>query len=127
MRITHLTSKRIFMLSSQPLFSQGVASLLHAREGLEIVGQEADPIKAIAWIRSLKPDVVVIDSKDLASAPFSIVACLLKEDEGIRIIALNLENQTIRVYQGEQRHASNVDDLIAAIEECPDPRMRSKQ
>jgi hypothetical protein len=116
MRITHPTLKRVFMLSSQPLFSQGVESLLHGREGLEFVGREADPTKAIAWIHTIKPDVVVIDSKDLASAPYSIVACLLKEVEGIRIIALNLENQTIRVYHGEQRQALSVDDLIAAIE-----------
>ena len=111
------TSTRIFMLSSQPLFSQGVESLLRGKAGLEIVGREADPTKAVAWIRTLKPDVVIVDSKDLASAPFSLVACLLKEDENVRIIALSLENQTIRVYHGEQRHALTVDDLIAAIAE----------
>ena len=109
--------KRVFMLSSQPLFSQGVESLLRGQVGLEIVGRETDATKAVERIRRLKPDVVVIDGKDLASAPFSIVACLLREEERIRIIAMNLENETIRVYLGEQRNALTVDDLVAAINE----------
>jgi DNA-binding NarL/FixJ family response regulator len=111
------TPKRIFMLSSQCLFSQGVESLLRGQRGVEIVGRETDATKAVELIRQLKPDVIVIDGKDLASAPFSIVACLLKEEEGIRIIAMNLENETIRVYRGDQRNALTVDDLIAAIDE----------
>lgn len=105
------------MLSSQTLFSQGVESLLRGQLGVEIVGRETDTSKAVESIRKLKPNVVVIDGKDLASAPFSAVACLLKEEEGLRIIAMNLENETIRVFRGEQRNAVTVEDLVAAIKE----------
>lgn len=109
--------KRVFMLSSQPLFSQGMESLLSDQKGLEIVGRETDAPKAIDRIRELKPDVVVIDSKDLASVPFLVVARLLKEEQGIKIIALNLEDQTIRVYRGEQRTGLSVHDLLEVIDE----------
>jgi DNA-binding NarL/FixJ family response regulator len=40
--------KRIFMLSSHPLFSQGVESLLRRETGLEIVGREADADENLA-------------------------------------------------------------------------------
>jgi len=40
--------KCIFMLSSHPLFSQGVESLLRQETGLEIVGREADADEAFA-------------------------------------------------------------------------------
>jgi DNA-binding NarL/FixJ family response regulator len=115
--------QRIFMLSSQPLFSQGVESLLAERGGLEIVGRETDAAKALACIRKSRPDVVIADSRDIASAPFSIVACLLKEDEHVKILVLNLEDQTVRVYRGEMREALNVDDLVDAIanESSPKP------
>ncbi len=38
--------KRIFMLSSHPLFSQGVESLLRREAELEIVGRETDADKS---------------------------------------------------------------------------------
>ncbi len=109
--------QRVFMLSRQPLFSQGVESLLRGQAGLVIVGRETDPSQAAKRIRDLKPDVVVLDTKDLASAPFLIVAKLLQQEDGIKIIAMNLENQTIRVYRGEQRTALCVNDLVEAIAE----------
>lgn len=126
MRCSNLAPKRIFMLSSQTLFSQGVESLLRGQLGVEIVGRETDTSKAVESIRKLKPNVVVIDGKDLASAPFSAVACLLKEQD-IRIIAMNLENETIRVFRGEQRNAVTVDDLVAAIKEDGEELKRNLQ
>lgn len=107
--------KRIFMIASQPLFSQGIESLLRGQAGLKIVGRETDAALAVHQIRKLKPDVVVLDTKDLASAPFLVVARLLQAESGIKIIAMNLENQKIRVYRGEQREAQCVDDLVKAI------------
>lgn len=104
------------MIASQPLFSEGVESLLRGQAGLEVVGRETDAALAIHLIRKLKPDVVVLDTKDLASAPFLVVARLLQAEEGIKIIAMNLEDQTIRVYRGEQRKALCINDLVEAIE-----------
>jgi DNA-binding NarL/FixJ family response regulator len=105
------------MITSQPLFSQGVESLLRGQAGLKIVGREKDATRAFNQIRKLKPDVVILDTKDLASAPFLVVARLLQAEVGIKIIAMTLENQTIRVFRGEQRKAICVDDLVEAIEE----------
>lgn len=109
--------KRVFMLASHPLFSQGVESLLRGKASLKVVGRETDAGRAAKQIRKLKPDVVIIDTKDLASAPFHVVTKLLQQEDGIKIIAMNLENQTIRVYHEEERTVLCVDDLVAAIAE----------
>jgi TorA maturation chaperone TorD len=109
--------KRIFMLSSQLLFSRGVEDLLRQQTGVEIVGHEADPTKAIEQIRELAPDVVILDSKDLASTPASLVALILNETPDAKVIALNLENDRICVYRGEQRTAQSIDDLREVIDE----------
>lgn len=112
--------KRVFMLSSQLLFSRGVENLLCQQAGLEIIGRETDASKAIERIRALKPDVVILDSKDLASIPSANVAHILKEAPGIKVIALNLEDETFRVYRGEERTARSVDDLLEVIDEDTD-------
>ncbi len=109
--------KHIFMLSSQLLFSRGVEDLLRQQAGLEIVGHETDAARALARIRDLKPDAVILDSKDLASSPSTIVALILREAPAAKVIALNLENDRISVYRGEQRTAQSVDDLRQVIDE----------
>lgn len=109
--------KRIFMLSRQLLFSQGVESLLIEQPGLEIVGRESDVDKAMEQIGTLRPDVVILDSQDLESAPSSLITLILKESPGSRVITLNLANDQVRVYHGEQYSAQSVDDLLEVMNE----------
>jgi len=106
--------KRIFMLSSHPLFSQGVESLLRQETGLEIVGREADADKALERIKELRPDVVVLDSADLCD-PMPVVMRIFREGVGAKIIGLNIQDDTICIYRGEQRVVKGVEDLVEAI------------
>ena len=107
--------KRVFMLSSQLMFSRGVENLLGGQATVEIVGRASDAIHALKRIRELQPDVVILDSKDLASVSSRIVASILKEVPAARVVFLNLSDDRIRVYHGEQRTARSVDDLLEVI------------
>ncbi len=109
--------KRVFMLSSQLLFSQGVEKLLQGVGSLEIVGRESDLTKALERIRELKPDVIVVDGQDRASAPAALIAEVLKEEPEAKVVALNLENEQVRVFRGEQHTAQTLDDLLELIDE----------
>ncbi len=108
--------KRIFMLSSHPLFSQGVESLLCREAGLEIVGREMDLEKGLDRIRELRPDVVIVDSGDPTRDPTPTVMRILREGLGTRVIGLNLQDNIVCIYRGEQRIARGVEDLLEAIE-----------
>ena len=100
--------KRIFMFSTNPLFGQGVESLLRRETGLEVVGREADVDKAIGRIKELRPDVVILDSGDPACAFTPAVMRILREGVGAKVIGLNLENNTMCIYRGEQRVVKEV-------------------
>jgi DNA-binding NarL/FixJ family response regulator len=108
--------KRIFMLSSHPLFSQGVESLLCQETGLEIVGREMDLEKGLDRIRELRPDVVIVDGGDPVHDPMPAVMRILREGLGTRVIGLNLQDNMVCIYRGEQRMARGVEDLLEAIE-----------
>ncbi len=108
--------KRVFMLSSQLLFSQGIEKLLQGEGSLEIVGRESDPDRSLDQIRALAPDVIVVDAQDTASAPAAVIAQILKENPQVQVIALNLENEIARVYHGEQHVAQSLDDLLQLID-----------
>ena len=111
--------KRILMLSSHPLFSQGVESLLRRETGLEIVGRETDVDKAIGRIKELQPDVVILDSGDPARDSTLAVMRVLREGVGAKVIGLNLQDNTMFIYRGEQRVVKEVKDLMEAIEHGP--------
>ena len=111
--------KRILMLSTHPLFSQGVESLLRRETGLEIVGRETDVDKAIGRIKELQPDVVILDSGDPACDLTPAVMRILREGVGTKVIGLNLQDNTICIYRGEQRVVKEVKDLVEAIESSP--------
>jgi hypothetical protein len=42
--------------------------------------------------------------------------CILREGVGTKVIGLNLEDNTVCIYRGEQRVVKEVEDLVEAIE-----------
>ncbi len=52
---------RLLLVDDQPLFRQGLASLLSLEDDLEVVGQANDGYEAIALTEKLQPDVILMD------------------------------------------------------------------
>jgi DNA-binding NarL/FixJ family response regulator len=52
---------RLLIVDDQPLIRRGLAMMLAAEEGIEIVGQAADGVEAITMALATSPDVVVMD------------------------------------------------------------------
>jgi DNA-binding NarL/FixJ family response regulator len=108
--------KRVAMLTSHPLFGEGVEILLRKEAGLEVVGRETDVDSVIDLVKELRLDVVVVDSADAASEPITLVMRILREGVRTSVIGLNLEDNTMCVYRREKRIVTEVKDLVEAIE-----------
>jgi DNA-binding NarL/FixJ family response regulator len=52
---------RIVIADDHPIVREGLSQLLGAEPGLEVVGQAADGVEAIALVRELKPDILMLD------------------------------------------------------------------
>ena len=111
--------KRVLIISSHPLFGRGVESLLCRETGLDIVGWETDIDKAVERIKELQPDVVILDNADPACDPTPAVMRILREGVGTKVIGLNLQDNIMCIYRGEQRVVKSIEDLIEAIELSP--------
>jgi len=118
--------RRVFILSNRSLFTQGVDSLLEREPDLEVVGWETDPDKAIRCIQKIQPDVVILTGEDATQRPSANAVRLFREGlvTKIKIIGLNLQDNTICIYHGEQRVVKEMQDLLKAIEYNPRPLER---
>jgi TorA maturation chaperone TorD len=111
--------KRVFLLSCHPLFGQGVELLLGQEAGLDIVGRGTDVDKAVEDIRKLRPDAVIVASSNPEDDLAPMVMRILREGAGTKIVGLDLRDNTICIYRGEQRFVKEVEDLVKAIEHNP--------
>jgi DNA-binding NarL/FixJ family response regulator len=106
---------RVFMLSSHPLFSRGVQSVLSQETGLEIVGLESDVEVAMERIKELRPDVIIVDSTMPDYDPQLVISRMLQNGSKSRVIGLNLHDNAMFIYRGEHRTAGGVEDLVQAV------------
>ncbi len=111
-----MTTKHVFIVSHYPMFGHGLVSLLHQKAHLNIVGQEKDLEQALESIKNIQPDVVIIDSDEPPYDSMQTVLGILKGNPKTRIIGLNLQNNTLYVYEARHRSVHNLHDLVTAIQ-----------
>jgi hypothetical protein len=104
---------RVFIVASHPLFAQGVESLLHGQSGLAVVGMGAAELSVIDKIRALRPDVVILDAD--SDAQMTLLPALLRENLGVKLVGLTLEDNRIDVYYQHQIIGTDVGDLVEAV------------
>jgi cyclic pyranopterin phosphate synthase len=107
--------KRVFIVSSHPLFSEGIENLLRREEGLQIVGREKELDRSIEQIRTLQPDVVIVDSSDSDANRGMIMMRVMKEELRTCVVGLNLNDNKIYVCRGEQRTIEELKDFLESI------------
>ena len=113
---------RVFILASQPLFAQGVESLISGQSGMEIVGVATGGPDVLADVQASSPDVVVVGAK--AEDQGSLVAKVLDAVPGAKVVGLTPEDNRIHTYLQQSRQSRRVEDLLEAIGEPFDWRVQ---
>jgi DNA-binding NarL/FixJ family response regulator len=107
--------KRVFVLTSHSLFGQGVESLLRQETDLDIIGCETEVHQALARIRKLQPDVVIFDNHHLPNGSLLAIVELLRTTPHVKVIGLDLKENTFHIYQAVRREVKSLSDLVDAI------------
>jgi two-component system nitrate/nitrite response regulator NarL len=114
---------RVCVVSGVRLYREGLCESLERREGVEVVGAEADATTAAMAIRRLAspPDVVLLDM----GAPAGVEAArqLLDALPAARVLAISVPDNEVDVIEcaetgvsGFLTIESSIDDLVAALE-----------
>jgi len=111
---------RVFILASQPLFAQGVESLLSGQPGIKVVGVAIVAPDVFALVQAAEPDVVIVEAK--GGEQSLLVAQVLESVPDARVIGLTLEDNRIHTYYQQMKPGRCVEDLLEAIQEPLDWR-----
>jgi DNA-binding NarL/FixJ family response regulator len=118
---------RILLVDDQALVRAGFRMILDAEEAMEVVGEAADGREAIDQVRTLRPDVVLMDIRmpelDGLEASRRILADGVAGDEAPRILMLTTFDLDEYVYEALRAGASGFllkdtppEQLVAAIQ-----------
>jgi hypothetical protein len=108
-----MNSSRVFILTSQPLFAQGVQSLLSGQPGIQVVGVATVGPDTFAQVQAAAPDVVIIEATGEEQG--RLVAQVLESIPAAKVIGLSLEDNRIHIYYQQMKQGRRVEDLLEAI------------
>jgi chemotaxis response regulator CheB len=103
------------MLGGNPLFRESIESLICQEMEAEIVGRETSIERAFQCITTMQPDVIVVDGSDPDFDHGKVVSSVMELGLTAKVIGLNLNDNRICIYRGEQKIAREVNDLVEAI------------
>ncbi|MGI8822331.1 MAG: response regulator [Acidimicrobiia bacterium] len=87
-----MTPVRVFLVDDHALFLRGVRSELSDREGFDIVGSATDVDDAIASIRRLVPDIVLVDVHMPGGGGLSVIRNVVETHPDVRFLALSVSD-----------------------------------
>jgi DNA-binding NarL/FixJ family response regulator len=97
---------RVLLCDDQALVRGGFRMILEARQDLEVVGEAADGLQAVALGRRLAPDVILMDVRMPGLDGVAATRRLIASGSGARILILTTYDLDEYVYQAIQAGAS---------------------
>jgi len=117
-----MTSLRILIADDQQLIRSGLAMVLGATEGMDVVGEASDGIEAVALAASLAPDVVLMDVQMPRLDGISATREITRTSPASRVIILTTFDIDAYAFGGLEAGASGFllkdsssEDILAAV------------
>lgn len=113
---------RVVVVEDHHVVRQGLVALLNVVDGLEVVGEAADGVEAIAQIRKHMPDVTLTDLRLPRLSGVDVIQRIRMEQPGARFIVLTTYDGDEDIFRALQAGAKayllkgmTTEELIATI------------
>jgi DNA-binding NarL/FixJ family response regulator len=111
-----MASPRVVILSSQSLFTEGVASRLRELIGqLELSVIDPRDTDTLEQIKNFQPSAVILDSADPEVAELCPLNEILKASPAVKVLQLDPRREQFQVVTSEEKVAGLVRDLVDVI------------
>lgn len=91
---------KILLVDDQPLFREGLRTLLSVHSDFEVVGEAGNGAEALRLVRSLQPSVVLMDLQMPVLNGVAATRRLHEEQPGCRVIVLTTFDDDEMVFDG---------------------------
>lgn len=85
--------RRVFLVDDHPLVREWLASLIALQPDLEVCGQAEDAPAALALVRELRPDIVVVDLTLPRSSGLELIKDLRAQSAALRMLVLSMHDE----------------------------------
>jgi DNA-binding NarL/FixJ family response regulator len=97
---------RVLAVDDHPLLRAGIASVINAEPGMEIVAEAADADEAIAAYRMHRPDITLMDLRLSKGSGIEAISAIRSSAPGARIIVLTTFGGDVLALQAFKAGAS---------------------
>jgi hypothetical protein len=111
-----MRNRRVFILASQPLFAQGVESLLSGQSDISVVGTALISPEAFERLTDADPDVIIIEAEG-GEEQSRLVAKSLTCASDAKIIGLTPDDNRISIFYQQMKESRRVSDLLEEVVE----------
>jgi DNA-binding NarL/FixJ family response regulator len=115
---------RVLIVEDHNVVRQGLVALLNVVEGLEVVGEAADGVEAIAAYRKSQPDITLVDLRLPKLSGVEVIQRIRMEAPHARLIVLTTYDGDEDIYRALKAGAKGyllkgmtTEELIATIRE----------
>lgn len=105
---------RVLLVDDQPLFREGLATLLAVHGDLEVVGEAGDGEEALRRIAALAPDVVLMDLRMPRLGGVEATRRIAAEHPGVRVLVLTTFDDDENVFDALRAGACGY-----LLKDCP--------
>ncbi len=117
-------SIRVLIVEDHNVVRQGLVALINMAEGIQVVGEAADGVEAIAQFRKLQPDVTLVDLRLPKLSGVEIIQRVRSESPQARFVVLTTYDGDEDIYRALKSGAKayllkgmTSEELIATIRE----------
>ncbi len=98
---------RILLVDDHTILREGLAAVLNAVPGFEVVGQAADGKTALASFNDLQPDVAIVDLRMSPMDGVELTKALREQNPNARVILLTTYDTDEEVFRGLRAGAAS--------------------
>lgn len=95
----------VFLTDDHAVLRDGLKALLEAEEDIRVVGNAANGLDAVRQVRTLKPDVVVMDIAMPEMNGIEATLQILQASPGTKVVMLSMYSSAEHVFRGLQAGA----------------------
>ena len=114
-----MSDRRVLIISSHPLFAEGIERILKEDGNLSIVARSHELQAALPLIQEHQPDTIVIDNDEPGLRDAEVVNLLVGNQAERQVIFLTLSGSRMIVYHRQRVEDATPEDLLSILHTHP--------